>query len=227
MEKVSPSRQSRYGGRAVRIVAALVAVCLAVITFPEAAMARTLKLVAFGDSLTAGYGLAPAEAFPNVLERSLKSRGHDVVVANAGVSGDTVAAGLARLDWSIPGGTDGVILELGANDALRGQDPAATKAGLVKILDRLKARNIPVLIAGMYAPRNLGAAYTGAFDAIYPDLAKQYGHPLYPFFLDGVVGEARLNLQDGIHPTAEGVRLIVDRITPSVEDFIRRIDSGS
>ena len=162
-----------------------------------------------------------------MLEKLLKEKGWDVTIANAGVSGDTAAAGAARVDWSVPDGTDGVILELGANDALRGLDPATTTVELEKILDRLKARKIPVLIAGMYAPRNLGAAYYDRFDAIYPALARKYGAMLYPFFLDGVVGQARLNLQDGMHPTAEGVRLIASRMLPTVEDFLRRIQSGS
>lgn len=225
METGPKSCQSRSG--ALSRVVAVLAAFVSLLILPEAAMARTLKLVALGDSLTAGYGLAPGEGFPSVLERALKAKGHDVTVANAGVSGDTAAAGAARVDWSVPEGTDGVILELGANDALRGLDPASTRASLEKILDRLKARRIPVLIAGMYAPRNLGAAYYERFDAIFPALAKKYGQPLYPFFLDGVVGQARLNLPDGIHPTAEGVRIIVDKITPSVEDFLRRIESGA
>jgi acyl-CoA thioesterase-1 len=190
-----------------------------------AASATTMapKLVALGDSLTAGYGLPQAAAFPTVLEAALKARGHQVEIANAGVSGDTASGGLDRLDWSVPDGTDGVILELGANDMLRGTDPAITRRALETIITRLKARNIPVLLAGMLAGRNLGPDYVARFDAIYPDLAKQYGLVLYPFFLDGVAGEARLALPDGLHPTAEGVRIIVDRILPSVETFLARL----
>jgi acyl-CoA thioesterase-1 len=225
METGSGSCQSRSGGRS-RFLAAFAAL-VSLLIVPEAAMARTVKLVALGDSLTAGYGLASGEGFAPVLQKALQAKGHDVTVANAGVSGDTAAAGAARVDWSVPDGTDGVILELGANDALRGLDPATTRASLEKILDRLKARKIPVLIAGMYAPRNLGAAYYERFDALFPALAKKYDHPLYPFFLDGVVGQVRLNLPDGMHPTAEGVRIIVDKITPAVEDFLRRISSGA
>jgi acyl-CoA thioesterase-1 len=131
------------------------------------------------------------------------------------------------VDWSVPDGTDGVILELGANDALRGLPPETARAALEKILERLKARNIPVLIAGMYAPRSLGAAYYEEFDAIYPDLAQKYGADLYPFFLDGVAGEAKLNLSDGIHPTGEGIRMIVERILPTVESFLRRVQTPS
>jgi acyl-CoA thioesterase-1 len=190
---------------------------------PVLAAERTLKLVAFGDSLTAGYGLPQAAAFPTVLEAALKARGRAVAIANAGVSGDTTAGGLDRLDWSVPDGTDGVIVELGANDMLRGVDPAQTRKNLDTIVSRLKARNIPVLLAGMYAARNLGPDYVARFDSIYPDLAKQYGLTLYPFFLDGVAGQAKLALADGVHPTAEGVRIIVERIIPTVETFLGRL----
>jgi acyl-CoA thioesterase-1 len=143
------------------------------------------------------------------------------------VSGDPPAQGLARFDWTVPDGTDGVILELGANDALRGLPPEAAEASLEKILQRLQARKIPVLIAGMYAPRSLGAPYYEKFDAIYPALAKKYNAELYPFFLDGVAGQAKLNLEDGLHPTGEGIRAIVERILPSVESFLRRVQTPS
>ena len=192
---------------------------------PVLAAERTLKLVALGDSLTAGYGLPQAAAFPTVLEAALKARGRAVAIANAGVSGDTSAGGLDRLDWSVPDGTDGVIVELGANDMLRGVDPAQTRKNLDTIVSRLTARKIPVLLAGMYAARNLGPDYVARFDAIYPDLAKQYGLVLYPFFLDGVAGQTRLALADGVHPTAEGVRIIVDRIIPTVETFLGRLSA--
>lgn len=187
------------------------------------ASAEPLRLVAFGDSLTAGYGLGAADAFPVQLQAALKAKGHDVVIENAGVSGDTTSAGLARLDWSIPDGTQGVIVELGANDALRGLDPAIAEASLEKILARLKERGIPVLLAGMRAPPNLGTAYQERFDPIYARLAEKYGMPLYPFFLDGVAGQVALNQRDGIHPTAEGVKIIVANILPSVEAFIETI----
>ncbi|MCA3627205.1 MAG: arylesterase [Methylobacterium sp.] len=187
------------------------------------AEARTIRLVALGDSLTAGYQLAGKDAFPSVLEAALKAKGHEVVIENAGVSGDTTTGGLERLDWSVPDGTDGVILELGANDALRGLDPAIPEKALDQILTRLKARNIPVLIAGMHAPRNNGEAYAKAFDAIYPRLAQKHGAMLYPFFLDGLQGDAKLNLADGIHPNPAGVRVIVERILPTVEAFLKSL----
>jgi acyl-CoA thioesterase I len=190
------------------------------------AEARTLRLVALGDSLTAGYQLAGKDAFPTVLEAALKAKGHDVVIENAGVSGDTTNGGLERLDWSVPDGTDGVILELGANDALRGLDPSIPEKALDQILTKLKARGIPVLIAGMYAPRNNGEAYAKAFDAIYPRLAEKHGAMLYPFFLDGIAGDAKLNLADGIHPNPAGVRIIVERILPMVEAFLASLPKG-
>ena len=182
---------------------------------------KTMRMVVLGDSLSAGYLLGAGDAFPAVLEAALKAKGHDIVIENAGVSGDTATGGFERLDWSIAEGTDMVIVELGANDALRGIDPKITEAALDQILSRLKARNIRVLLAGMYAPRNNGEIYTKAFDAIYPRLAQKYGVPLYPFFLDGIQGVAALNLADGMHPNPKGVRVIVERILPAVEALIR------
>lgn len=184
------------------------------------AAAEPLRIVAFGDSLTAGYGLPASKAFTARLQEALQARGHEVVIVNAGVSGDTTSAGLARLDWSVPEGTDGVILELGANDALRGLDPAIPEKSLGAILARLKERGIPVLMAGMRAPPNLGAAYQARFDPIYGRLAEQYGVPLYPFLLDGVAGNTALNQADGIHPTAAGVDIIVARMLPTMEAFL-------
>ncbi|WGD32423.1 arylesterase [Ancylobacter sp. WKF20] len=188
--------------------------------------AEPLRLVAFGDSLTAGLGLPAKDAFPAKLQAALKAKGHDVVIENAGVSGDTTTAGLARLDWSIPDGTQGVILELGANDALRGLDPAIAEKSLDAILARLKERKIPVLLAGMVAPPNLGGGYAERFNAIYPRLAAKYDVPLYPFFLDGVAGQGKLNQPDGIHPTAAGVDVIVERITPAVERWLATLKSA-
>jgi acyl-CoA thioesterase-1 len=192
-----------------------------VTTYPRAAE-RVANVVAFGDSLTAGYGLAANEAFPAQLQRALMAKGLTVNVVNAGVSGDTTAGGLSRLDWSVPDGTDAVILELGANDALRGFDPAVTRKALDTMLHRLQERKIPVLLCGMVAPPNMGAEYSRAFNAIYPDLAAQTGAILYPFFLTGVAADPKLNQRDGLHPTAAGVAVIVDRILPQVEALIAR-----
>jgi acyl-CoA thioesterase-1 len=182
--------------------------------------ASPLKLVILGDSLTAGYGLAAEKAFPARLEAALRQRGRDVEVVNAGVSGDTAQQGLERLDWSVEADADAVIVELGANDALRGLDPNETRKSLDQIIGRLTSRNIPVLLAGMLAPPNLGAAYKEQFDAIYPELAKKHDVPLYPFFLDGVAAEQALNLEDGIHPNAQGIEEIVRRMMPHVEEFL-------
>jgi acyl-CoA thioesterase I len=184
-----------------------------------------LKLAVLGDSLTAGYGLPAEAAFPAKLQKALREKGIKVDILNAGVSGDTTSAGRDRLDWSIPEGTDAVIVELGANDALRGLDPKVARAALEDIIKRLKERKIAVMLAGMYAPRNFGPEYAAKFDPIYPDLAKAYDVPLYPFFLDGIAGEAKLNLPDGIHPTAEGVDIIVARILPAVEAFLARVSA--
>ncbi len=181
---------------------------------------RPTNIVAFGDSLTAGYGLPANEAFPVQLQRALAAKGLAVNVVNAGVSGDTTTGGLSRLDWSVPDGTDAVILELGANDALRGLDPDITRKALDTMLRRLKERRISVLLCGMMAPPNLGAEYGRAFNSIYPDLAAQYGAILYPFFLTGVAADPKLNQRDGLHPTAAGVAVIVDRILPEVEQLI-------
>ena len=175
-----------------------------------------------GDSLVAGFGLKPSDAFPAQLERALKARGHAVEVINAGVSGDTTAGGLARVAWAVPERTDAVILELGANDALRGLDPGAAKANLDKIITALKASGAEVLLAGMFAPRSLGKDYVRAFDGMYPDLASKHGLILYPFFLDGVAMDAKLNLDDGLHPNPRGVAEITKKILPSVEQLIER-----
>ena len=195
---------------------------MALVTTYAWAAERIANIVAFGDSLTAGYGLAANEAFPAQLQRALAAKGLAVNVVNAGVSGDTTAGGLARLDWSIPDGTDAVILELGANDALRGFDPAVTRKALDTMLRRLQERKISVLLCGMVAPPNMGAEYSRAFNAIYPDLAAQTGAILYPFFLTGVAADPKLNQRDGLHPTAAGVAVIVDHILPQVEALIAR-----
>jgi acyl-CoA thioesterase I len=184
-----------------------------------------IKLAVLGDSLTAGYGLPAGAAFPVKLEKALREKGVKVDVLNAGVSGDTTSAGRDRLEWSIPPGTEAVIVELGANDALRGLDPKVTRAALEDIIKQLQARKIAVMLAGMYAPRNYGPDYAARFDPIYAELSKGYDVPLYPFFLDGVAGEAKLNLPDGIHPTADGVDIIVARILPAVEAFLNKVSA--
>lgn len=183
---------------------------------------KPLRIVAFGDSLTAGYEIAPSQAFPARLEKALKTRGHAVEVVNAGVSGDTTSAALDRLDWAIPGGTDAVIVEFGANDALQGRDPKFARANLDKLLTKLAARNIPVLLAGMKSPRNWDKPYLDAFDGIFSELAEKHGSVYYPFFLEGVALDKTLNLPDGLHPNAKGVAEIVRRILPKVEELIAR-----
>ena len=186
-------------------------------------VAKPIKMVVLGDSLSAGLGLSASAAFPERLEKSLKTKGIVVDMINAGVSGDTGSGGRDRLDWSVPEGTEAVILELGANDALRGIDPAVTRAALTDILARLKARRIAVMLCGMVAPPNYGSDYSARFNAIYPELAKSFGVPLYPFFLEGVAADARLNQADRLHPTAEGVEVIVKNIMPAVEAFLGTI----
>ena len=168
--------------------------------------AKPVKMVVLGDSLSAGLGLPAPAAFPQRLQKALKDKGIDVDMINAGVSGDTTSGGRDRLGWSVPEGTEAVIVELGANDALRGLDPKVTRSALSDILTQLQARKIAVLLCGMYAPPNYGTDYSARFDAIYPDLAKSFGVPLYPFFLEGVAGDARLNQADGLHHGGGGRR---------------------
>lgn len=188
------------------------------------ARAETISLIGFGDSLMAGYQLPPEDAFPARLEKALKEKGFDVTIANAGVSGDTSSGGLARIDWSVPDGTKGVILELGANDALRGIAPEETRKNIEAMITRLKDRGIAVLLAGMMAPPNMGADYAARFNPIYPELAKKYGLELYPFFLDGVVTEAKLKLEDGMHPNGDGVGVMVEKALPVVERFLATLN---
>ena len=186
------------------------------------AAAGTPVIVAFGDSLTAGFGLQNSDSFPAQLEKALKARGQDVKIVNAGVSGDTAAAGLARLDWALPDDASGVIIELGANDALQGLDPAATKATLEKMITEIKGRGLPILLAGMEAPRNLGKEYVEQFRALYADLAARYDLILYPFFLDGVALDDNYLMGDGLHPNAAGVARIVEGILPKVEELLAK-----
>lgn len=179
-------------------------------------------MVVLGNSLSAGYGLPGPAAFPAKLAEALKAKGVAVEIANAGVSGDTASGGRDRLNWSVPDGTQAVIVELGANDALRGLDPDLTKSALDAILRKMQERRVPVLLAGMKAPRNMGADYAAKFDAIFPALAAAYPVVFYPFFLDGVAADPKLNQADGMHPNAAGVDVIVARILPQVEELIAR-----
>jgi acyl-CoA thioesterase-1 len=186
-------------------------------------LSATINLVGLGDSLMAGYELAPEEAFPARLEKLLKDKGIDVTITNAGVSGDTSADGLARIDWSVPDGTQGVILELGANDALRGLSPDETRHNIEAAIQRLKARNIPVLLVGILAPPNMGSDYAEKFNPIYADLARQYDLPLYPFFLDGVMMKAGAQLADGMHPNPEGTKIMAEKFLGTAEAFLKMV----
>lgn len=201
------------------------AFCLSLLLATSPLSAQTLRILAFGDSLTAGLGLDPGEAFPAKLEAALKARGHDIVIVNAGVSGDTSSAGAERLDWALDGKIDAVILELGANDALRGIDPQQTELALERILAELRKRKLPVLFVGMLAPRNLGPDFGKKFDALFPRLAQKHGALFYPFFLDGVAAEPALNQPDGLHPNSKGVDMIVSRILPITEDLLKQASS--
>ena len=211
----------KRGALATAVVAAGMLLAASGLHATQAA-AGELVIVAFGDSLTAGLGLPEKDSFPAQLERALKARGQEVKVVNAGVSGDSAAAGLARLDWAMPDDASAVIVELGANDALQGLDPAATKATIEKIITELKARGLPILLAGMEAPPNLGKEYVEQFRALYADLAHRYDLILYPFFLDGVALDDKYTLGDGMHPNAEGVARIVDGILPKVEELLAK-----
>jgi acyl-CoA thioesterase I len=205
------------------LLALVALVALAPAAGAQPAAGPQLKIVVLGDSLVSGFQLKPSDAFPAQLERALRARGHAVEVINAGVSGDTTAGGLERLRWAVPERTEAVIVELGANDMLRGLDPGRTRANLDKIITTLKRGGSEVLLAGMVSARNLGDDYGRAFNAIYPELAEKHGLILYPFFLDGVALDGQLNLGDGIHPNGKGVAEIAKRILPSVEQLIARV----
>lgn len=211
----------------IKLWPALAAVIWVLMLVAGPANADGVKIVALGDSLSAGYELPAGQSFPERLEAALKARGVDATVVNAGVSGDTSSGALSRLDWSVPEDADAVIVELGANDALRGVDPGRTYEALSDILSRLAERNTPVLLAGMLAPPNMGSDYAGRFDAIYPRLAEEYDVVFYPFFLDGVAAEPELNLPDGMHPNEDGIAVIVERIMPYVERLIARTGTAS
>ena len=199
-----------------RLAAGLAAIVIFALAAVPGAAAEPIRLLAIGDSLTAGYGLATDESFPVQLETALRDRGYDVTVINAGVSGDTTAGGLARLEWALSDTPDLVLVELGANDGLRGLDPNDTWRNLAAMLETLSERGMPTLLAGMYAPPNLGREYGEVFNALYPELAEAYSVPLYPFFLEGVAADTSLNQADGLHPNGAGVSVIVDNILPSV-----------
>lgn len=211
----------RYGNIIQVFNCAFVATCLWFMVGAASAQEKLPLIVAFGDSLTAGYGLAPEQAFPVLLERKLKELGHPARIQNAGVSGDTTAGGKARLDWALAEKPQYVLLELGANDALRGLDPVQAEANLDAMLTVLKARGIKVLLVGMKAPPNFGKDYVTAFEGLYPRLAAKHKVPLFPFFLDGVAGNNLLNLADGIHPNPKGVAIIVDNIAPFVVNLLK------
>ena len=183
---------------------------------------ETRRIVAIGDSLTAGYGLPTGEDFVTQLETALQAKGYKIEIENAGVSGDTTAGGLQRIDWAIGDGADFVILELGANDALRGIDPGETRRNLSQIIEVIQQKDIPILLAGMRAPPNMGSEYARAFDQIFPDLASRYKTGYYPFFLEGVAADPALNQDDYIHPNAEGVKVIVGNMLPYVTEFINQ-----
>lgn len=201
------------------LAAALICLC------GQAARPETseIVIVALGDSLTAGYGLPQDQSFPAQLETALRARGRSVRVVNAGVSGDTASAALQRIDWALPDDADAVIVELGANDALQGLPPAATKAALAEIIEKIRAKGLPVLLAGMEAPRNLGKDYVEAFGRMYSDLAEQYDAVLYPFFLDGAALNEELMQKDGLHPNGKGVAVVVEKIMPSVDALLAKV----
>ena len=223
---VTASRASGGYGPWFRSVNAWVALVLFILTIAApSARAEPITILGFGDSLMAGYGLSRGSSFPAQLETALRQRGHDVRVINAGVSGDTSAGGKARLGWSLAEKPDAAIVELGANDGLRGLSSEAMRGNLDAILSELRSHRVPVLLAGMQAPPNLGREYADAFRRVYADLAAAHGVIFYPFFLDGVAAYRSLNQDDGMHPSAEGVAVVVDRILPKVEELIVRVKS--
>ncbi len=220
---------SRRGPSRRRLATVALALMVAGLSLPAAAPGQSgeaVRVLAFGTSLTAGYGLAPEDGFTVRLEEALTAEGYDVSVLNAGVSGDTTAGGLARLDWALADRPDAVIVELGSNDGLRGIDPAVTRANLDAILATLTDHDLPVLFTGMYAPPNMGEAYATAFDSLFPELAEEYGVLFYPFFLKDVATVASLNQADAIHPNPEGVQKIVDNILPDVRRLLASVETG-
>lgn len=215
----------RFKAAALQFI--VIAAAIAAGSTTTLAQTRSVQLVGLGDSLMAGYQLPTNESFTAQLEAALRAKGVSVTIANAGVSGDTTAGGLARADWSVPDGTDGVILELGANDALRGIAPEETEKNLDAIIAKFKARNIPVLLAGMIAPPNMGGNYGERYNGLYQRLADKHQLTMYPFFLDGVAGQAALQLEDGMHPNAKGLAVMVERFLPVAESFVAAIANKS
>ncbi len=230
-----PDGRRSAGGRTARrfarsgpqLAIALFATLAMFVCAAGSASARPLRLVAFGDSLTAGYMLPEADGFAPKLQKALRAQGYDVTVINGGVSGDTTTGGLARLDWTLGEGTDAVILELGANDMLRGIDPKVPERNLSEMLGRLKARRIPVLLAGIHALPSMGSDYAAKFNPIFATLAKRYDVALYPFFLEGIIGDRSQHLPDGMHPNARGIDTVVANILPSVDALLKGIGSRS
>lgn len=218
-------KSTRYvtGWGGVNAIWLILSIFLAGINGIGSAYAKPVKILAIGTSLTQGYNLPPGTDFTAVLQTQLKAKGHDVTIVNAGVSGDTSAGGLARIDWALAEPVDAAIVELGSNDALRGLGVEQTRANLDQVLTKLKARRIAVLFTGMKAPRNLGPEYVTAFDALYPALAKKHDVLFYPFFLEGVAANLRLNQRDGIHPNEQGTLVIVRGILPYVEKLIAKV----
>lgn len=216
---------TRYvtGWGRVNAIWPILSIFIAGINGIAAAEAKPIKILAIGTSLTQGYNLPPGTDFTSVLQAQLKAKGHDVSVINAGVSGDTSAGGLARLDWALADPVDGAIVELGSNDALRGLDVPQTRSNLDAVLVKLKSRGVAVLLTGMKSPRNLGPEYVTAFDGLYPDLAKKHRVLFYPFFLEGVAADLKLNQTDGIHPNEQGTQVIVKGMLPYVEKLIGEI----
>ncbi len=228
MARESPIEKGKEVEKMKRAVCAVIALGACLVLAPLhriEAEPRVPVIVAFGDSLTAGYLLPQDQAFPAQLEAALKARGHQVTVVNAGVSGDTAAAGLARLDWSLPDDASAVIIELGANDALQGVPVEGTKQALTKIIEKVQAKGLPILLAGMEAPRNMGKDYVDQFRAIYTDLAERYHLILYPFFLEGAALNDGMMLNDGLHPNAKGVAAIVEGILPKVEELLAEVET--
>lgn len=222
MYKITKCRAAGFG--MLRLYVVLFAgITIASSIFASSVFGAQTKLVVFGDSLTAGYGLENSASFTSVLEERLRKSGRDVVVVNASVSGDTSAGGLARIDWALGSGGDAIIVELGANDMLRGIDPARTRRALDAIIEKIKKRNLPLLLAGMRAAPGMGKVYETQFNTIFGELAAKHDILLYPFFLDGVASVRSLNLADAIHPNGDGVKVIVDRILPSVLKLLDRV----